>query len=251
MTKSNQSKHHKDEQDAGEVDAKHQLPQRKQRAHPVPADGKGHRSESPKRSQFHDESNDLECDMRDRICKTGKSSILIKTGEGQARQNGQQQHLKNLTFGKRINEAIGDDVEKVINASQLLAHTGILANGLGVQGVRIDVHAAAGLEQRRDTEADTERQRRDDFKVEECLDAYSTQLPTVADVGDADNDTQEDDGRNHHPNEFDEPIAKGLHGLPKRRKEEAHQHACHDAYEDTRIQRFMKRLLDSRMRKLR
>jgi hypothetical protein len=94
--------------------------------------------------------------------------------------------------------------------------------------VRIDVHAATWLENRRDTKADTERQRRHDFEVEESFDAYSAQFPGVANVGDADNHTQEDDGRDHHPYELDEPIAKGFHRLRKRGKEEACQHACHD-----------------------
>jgi hypothetical protein len=116
--------------------------------------------------------------------------------------------------------------------------------------VRIDVHAVAWLEYRSDTEADTERQRRHYFEVDESFDSYSTQLPGVTDVGDTDNDTQEDDRRDHHSYELDEPIAEGLHGLRKRRKEKTCQHTCHDAYEDTRIQRSVKRLLDGSIRKL-
>lgn len=48
------SENDEDEQQAGQVEAQHQVGQRRQRGNPVLADGKGHGAAGAERREFHD-----------------------------------------------------------------------------------------------------------------------------------------------------------------------------------------------------
>ena len=119
---------------------------------------------------------------------------------------------------------------------------GIGGDGFRVEGGGVDVHAAARLERIRHDQADGERQRADDFEVDECLEADAAELAGVANAGDAGDDGEEDDGGDHHADELDEAIAEGAHGLAEMGRKDAGEHAGRDADEDTEIKGSVERL---------
>ena len=109
-----------DEEDAGDVDAKEELAEREERGDSILADGEGHGPEGTKWGKFHDEGDDFECDVGKLVGQARERAIFIERYEGESNEDGEQQDLKNLTFGKRIDEAIGTDIEEVVDAAQAL-----------------------------------------------------------------------------------------------------------------------------------
>ena len=74
----------------------------------------------------------------------------------------------------------------------------------------IDVEARARPEHVDDGEADHQRDRRDDFEVEQGLAADAADLLHVAGAGDAEDDGAEDDRADQHLDERDEAVAERL-----------------------------------------
>ena len=69
---------------------------------------------------------------------------------------------------------------------------------------------APGLQHVHDDESDDERERGDDFKIEQRLAADAPELLQVAHRGDAMHDGAEDDRRDDHLHELDEAVAERL-----------------------------------------
>ena len=101
-----------------------------------------------------------------------------------------------------------------------------------IEGCGVDVHAVAGMQEVDRDEAEEQSQRRDDFEVEERLDADAAYFAEVAHARDADHDGGEDDGREGHADELDEAVAERLEGNRGVGKELAEQDAEDDADRD-------------------
>jgi hypothetical protein len=85
--------------------------------------------------------------------------------------------------------------------------------------------AASGMQEIDSDEAEEQRQRRDDFKIDERLDADAAYFAEVTHARDAHHDGGEDDGREGHADELDEAVAERLEGNRGMGKERAEQSA--------------------------
>jgi hypothetical protein len=100
----------------------------------------------------------------------------------------------------------------------LLGAGDVARNELGIERRRIDVEALAGLQDLADDQADSERQGRDRFEIEQRLDADAADLLEVAHRADAMHHGAEDHRRDHHLDQRDEAVAKRLQCLAGVRK---------------------------------
>ncbi len=72
--------------------------------------------------------------MARRAARTGEGLVLVERGEGEAGEDGEQEDLQDFAFGEGADEGVGDDVEEEVGAGELLAGSGVLGDGFGVEG---------------------------------------------------------------------------------------------------------------------
>ena len=118
----------------------------------------------------------------------------------------------------------------------------VLRDGLRVEGVRVNVHAATRAEGVRDHKTNGECDRSNQFEVDERLDPDTAELLHVAYAGDANNDGEKDDRGDHHADELDEAVPKRLHGLAEVRPEDPGDGAGHNADKHAKVERLKERL---------
>lgn len=225
----------RDKQEAGDVDAEQELAEGEERGDSVLADSEGHGSEGADGSGLHDDGDDSIADLREGTCAVDEALLLIERGKGDAGEDGEEEDLEDLAFGEGADEGVGDDVKEEVDGTEVLALGGVLCDGFDVECGRVDVHAAAGLNDVRDDQANAESERGDDFKVEKRFDSYAAELSEVAYAGDADDDGEEDDGSDHHPDELDEAVPEWLEELCEVRPDEANDNSGDDPDENAEI----------------
>ena len=76
----------------------------------------GHRAESAEGRDFHDDIDDAEDAMR-HIVDKGEQGLAARAErhQGEAEQNGEQQHLEDIALGESADDAVRDDVENKID----------------------------------------------------------------------------------------------------------------------------------------
>jgi hypothetical protein len=174
--------------------------------------------------------------VRERSSGLDEVMLRVERGEGKSGEDGEEEDLKDLAFGEGAGEGVGDYIEEKVDGAEVLALGGVLRYGFDVERGRIYVHAAAGLDDVGDDQADTERERGDDFEVEERLDANAAELAEVAYARDANDNGEEDDRGDHHPDEFDEAVAEWLEEVGGVRPHEANDHSGNDSYENAKVE---------------
>ena len=87
---------------------------------------------------------------------------------------------------------------------------GNVAERLGIEARRIDVHAVAGAEDVGEQEADDERDRGHHLEIDQRLDADAADLLEVAGAGNAVHHHAEHDRRHDHRDQLEEGIARGF-----------------------------------------
>src|SRR6267154_2748104 len=95
-------------------------------------------------------------------------------------------------------------------------------------GLRINIHASAGLQNVDDDKAYDERERRHHLEIDQRLDADATDSLEVLHSSDTMNDGAEDDRGDQHFDHLDEGIAKRFHLLAELRIEVAQEDAEDD-----------------------
>jgi hypothetical protein len=71
------------------------------------------------------------------------AQVLQREGE----QHGEEQHLQDFAFGERAHDRGRDDVQEEVERGLLGRLLRVGGDALGVERVRVDVHADAGLPQ--------------------------------------------------------------------------------------------------------
>ena len=137
----------KDEQQAGQVEAAHEIAEGAERAEAVLAHGEGHSAERAERGELHDDVDDAEQgrgSLTDEPDDTGDA--LAEGGKGRAAEQGNEQHLEDVAIGERAYDGAGDDVHQEVDEAVVLGRSGVLGDGGGVEGRGIDVHSPTRLE---------------------------------------------------------------------------------------------------------
>jgi hypothetical protein len=142
--------------------------------------------------------------------------------------DGEEQDLQHVVARQRIDRRGRNDVEDEAcdaAALELRRVVRIGAHGLGVERRRVDVHAVAGREYKRENKADHERNRCHDLEIDQRLDPDPPNLLEVAGAGNAVHHDTEHDRGDDHGDQFEKAVAQNLEAG----REIGPQHADHDA----------------------
>ena len=211
MQPRNQSEHDEDEEPAGDVDAEQQFGQRQERLQAVLADGECHGAEGSQGRQFHNQRNDFEGQVGERIGRFQDRLSQVVSGQGHAKKDRHQQNLQDFSVGKGADHGVGNDVQHEILRGELLPAGGVLLHGRGIQGGGGGVDPGAGLDHLDHDESHQQRDCGHHLEVDQGLEPDPAQLAHVPDSRDAGHHGQEDDGGDHHADELDEAVAERFH----------------------------------------
>jgi len=205
-----------------------QLAQRQQRARAELADGEGNRAERTDRGEVHDVADDLEQGARGGLDHLHhRRAALADRGQRHTEQHRHEQHLQHMRFGEGTDQRVGDDRHDVGHDRLIVRAVHVALDAGHVDGGRVDVHPRTGLPDIHHHQADDQRQDGDDFEVDQRLQGQAAHAAHVAHAGDAMHHRNEDDRPDHHPDQFDEGVAEGLHRRADVRLQPPHQHADH------------------------
>ena len=229
------AEHDADEDHHRQVEQRHQHAELLQRAEAVLADRERDGAEHAQRRQLDEDAHDLEQHVREILDQVGYVLAAI-TGHRQcaAEQHREQQHLQHVAGGEGIDHRRRDQLHQELDsaaAGELARVLGVGAHRLGIQRLRVDVHADARLEQEGQRQAEGQRDGSHQLEVDERLHANAADALQVAGAGDAVHDDAEDDQRNDHLDQLDEAVAQRLELHRRLRHEKAEQHAGHEGHQ--------------------
>ena len=237
------SEHNEYEEKTRRVDAEHQPRESRERFNSERADRECHRAERSDRRDAHHHVDHAEERMRELIDHRDEvSPLFTKVQESDAEQDGEEQHLQNVAGGERAYNRVWNDVQKEIDGAELLGGGGEVADSARIEGRGVGVDADAGLKDVDDNEPDDQRQRRNDFEINDGLDADPADGLQVANLRDAGHDDAEDDRGDHHSDELDEAVAERPHRRPRLWSDVAKDDADHNREQDLDVQDFIKGL---------
>src|SRR5215469_11419975 len=142
-----------------------------------------------------------------------ETPLCIEADQREACEDSKQQDLQYLSSSKGVNEGVRDNIEQEVHNAEFPARARILADGPGIEGVWIDVHAPARLKDGSNDEPDPKCKSRDHLKIEQCLETDASQFARVSNICDPSDDAEEDDRRDHHADKLDKSVAKRFHRL--------------------------------------
>src|SRR5471032_1841917 len=195
------------EQDAGDVEAQHQLTELYQRTYTVGTDGERHGAQSTQWRQLHDHVDDVEHHVRKAIDEVqNRLAVRTQAMQGKAKQNRKQQHLQDVAFRERTHECVGDDVQQEADDALILACTDVGRHFGRIQRCRVDMHASTRLHNVDHHDADQQGDGRHNFEVQQRITTGLADRLHAFHARDTADDGAEDDGRDDHLDQFDEPV---------------------------------------------
>ena len=117
------------------------------------------------------------------------------------------------------------DVQQEFRRALRLPRRGVLRHGARIERRRIRVDAHARLERLHHDQPDEQGRGRDDFEVQQRLQADPAQPFEIADAGNSVDDRQKDDRRNHHLDQLDKTVAERLQACAEIRKVKPNERA--------------------------
>ncbi|MNV41598.1 hypothetical protein D3C71_1332390 [compost metagenome] len=130
-----------------------------------------------------------------------------------AKDDGEQQHLQHIAIGEGAHGGGGDELEQKVAEAATRELAGVVCIGahrLGVERLRVHIHAHTGFKPERERQAQHQRDGGDHLEVDQRLDAHAAHTLQVARARDAVNHHTKDDERDQHLDELDETIAQRL-----------------------------------------
>ena len=156
-------------------------------------------------------------------------------------QQGEEQHLQHLALGEGADHGGGDDVRDVVPCAHVVRLGDVGLDAAGIDGLRIDVHARAGLPEVHHQQADHQGERGRQLEIQQCLQPDAADLLHVLHAGDAVHHGAEDDRADHHLDGGDEHVAERLQAGAGGGEEIADQDAEDDRTEHLDIEVVMDR----------
>ena len=133
--------------------------------------------------------------------------LVAQGHQGQAEQDGEQQHLEDVAPGEGADDAVRDDVQDEVGRLHLVGLLGELGHQGGVRRLAAEVESR--MQHVAHDQADDQGEGGDDLEVEQGLDADPADRLGALDVGDARDHGAEDDGGDDHLDQVDEAVAHG------------------------------------------
>ena len=160
----------------------------------------------------------------------------------EAKQDREQQHLQDLALREGVDDRGGNDAEQDVRRALAACGADILGDPSGIERRGIDVHPGAGPNHVHHHQPDDERERGDDFEIQQREPTGLADGLHVADAGDAGDDGAKDDRRDHHSHELDEAVAERLHRRARRRMEIPQRDAGNRRHQHLSVQRSVEGL---------
>ena len=220
------------EHHAREVEAEHQCEQLGDRRPTGLADDVGDRAECADRGEPQDHHEDLEDELL-QVFDAAQDRLTCGAHglQREADEKRDEQSLQHAARCQRREQGVRDDaLDEVQQSAGFVRGFGQLG-ALACGGVG-QVHAAAGVDEVADDQADRERERRHDEEVDERQPADLADGSGFAYRADAQHDRAEDDRRDHHLDQCDEHRAEHADALADLGGEKADRDACEDRDDD-------------------
>ena len=112
----------------------------------------------------------------------------------------------------------------------------------GIDGLGVDIHADAGLQDVDDHEPNDEGQRRHHLEIDQCLEADASNLLHILHAGNAMHDRAENDWSNQHFDQLNETVTERFHLFSQLRIEVTQQDAENDRGQHLSIKMRIERL---------
>ncbi len=171
--------------------------------------------------------------------------LLTDQGQGDAEQNGDEQHLKNVvTIRDRRDQRGRNDVHQEAGERPVMRLLLKFRDLPRIQRRRIDIEPSARMHDIGDDQPDDQRQGGESEKVSKGLRRHPPNRAQLLHARDAGDDGEEDDRRNDHLHQLDEGIAKRLERYSRLREEVADENA-----DGNRRQHLYVKLLVKRQRR--
>jgi hypothetical protein len=133
---------------------------------------------------------------------------LSETRDGEAGEDRNQQDLQKIAASESANEGFRDDPKQMGDKPLLLGAIDVACDRICIKRGRIDVEPFAGLKKLSDHEPHHQRNGRDRLEIEQGLDADTSDFLEIAHRAYPVHDRAEDDRRDHHLDERNEPVTK-------------------------------------------
>jgi hypothetical protein len=169
-------------------------------------------------------------------------AALAKCLQSESKQDGEKQHLQDLTLCECPDHRVGDDIHQELNRALFLGLHHESLDRPGIDRFDIDVHTSARLYDIHDDKTDNQSDRRCDFEVDKSLEPDAANLLHVLHAGNAMHDGAEDDWSDDHLDHLDERVAQRLHLRAKLRIEVPERDAYHNGHQHLHIKALVKRL---------
>ncbi len=204
-----QHQHHK--QHAGDVEADHQLTQLHQRAYAVGTDGEGHGTERTDRRQLHDHVDDVEHHVGEAIDEVqNRLAVRTQTMQGETEDHREHQDLQDIAVGEGADDGVRNHVEDKADNALVLARSHIGCDLGSIKRADVDVHAGTRLDHVDHDQTDQQGDGRNDLEVQQRITTGLADRLHVLHAGDTADDRTEDDRRDNHLDQFDEPVTQRL-----------------------------------------
>jgi hypothetical protein len=207
------TQHQQHEQDAGGIECRNQRNQIPQRPHAIGTHREDHGAKGTDGSDAHDNADDAEKDLAGDL--DGRSCLLPQLAQarhGNAGEKGDEKHLQQFAPGKGAEVGIGNDGHQMGDQALVLGPADIGCHGLGIEGGEVDIESGARMGDLAHQKTDAQRDCRDRLEIEQGLQADAADLGQILHRGDAVDDGAEDDRRDHHPDQLNEPVAQRFQG---------------------------------------
>jgi hypothetical protein len=175
--------------------------------------------------------------VRDRL--TG----LAEQRDGKAGQDRDQQHLQQVAARERTEITVGNDREQMLDDAGLLCLGDVGGDGFRIDGGRIDIEPATGLEDFANQQPNGQSNRRYGLEIDQRFQADPANALEIAHRGNAVHDGAENHRRDHHLDQGDETVTERLQLLAEMWIEIPDQHTERDCDQDLQIQDLVPRLM--------
>ena len=240
MSAADSAQHQYHEQDAGDVEADHQLAQLHQRTDTVGADGERHGAQGTDWRELHDHVDDVEHHVGEAIDEVQhRLAVGTQAVQGETEDHREHQHLQDVAIGERADDGVRDDVED--KADDALVFTGgdVGRHFGSIQGRDVDVHAGARLHHVDHDQANQQGDGGNDFEVQQRVAAGLADRLHALHASDAADHGTEDDRGDDHFDQLDKAVTQWLEGHAGLRVEVAEQDTDNDCDDHLEIQGFV------------
>jgi hypothetical protein len=205
------SENERDEQRACHVEGHHQHPERADRANAEAAHRESHRAECAEGSKSHDHREDAEQDLSDAVGEREHRPPQLRIGiQRKAEQQREQQHWQHLALVEGAKHRLGDEAHCERDDATRMRVLHVLSEDTHVQMGGVDVHTRTGSQHEGRDKSERERCGSQKIKQRQRLKNRPADCLSARKRRDPRDDRAEDDRRNHHPHETNEPVAQGL-----------------------------------------